>query len=96
LLRYQPSAVVELNRAAAVGMADGPEAGLRLLATLDDAEVLRNYHLLCATRADLLRRAGRLPEAATNYRQALELCGNRAEILYLERRLAEVQAIRDE
>lgn len=92
LARYQAGAVVELNRAAAAGMAHGPEAGLRLLDALAGSDALHHYHLLHATRADLLRRAGRLPDAAAAYRQALQLCANRAEILYLQRRLAEVSA----
>ncbi len=82
---------MELNRAVAVGMADGPDAGLALLERLaDDGALLAGYHLLPATRADLLRRAGRHPEAAAAYRDALALAGTAPERRYLARRLAEV------
>jgi RNA polymerase sigma-70 factor (ECF subfamily) len=81
------SPVVELNRAVAVAMALGPEAGLELV---DAIEGLDRYHLLHATRADLLRRLGRREEAARAYRRALELVGNETERAFLERRLAEV------
>ena len=84
-----PSPVVALNRAVAVGMADGPLAGLALVDELAEAGVLAGYHLLPATRADLLRRADRPAEAAAAYREALELAGNDAERRYLSRRLAE-------
>ncbi len=87
LARVQPSPVVELNRAVAVAMADGPEAGL---ARLDGLDELERYHLLHATRADLLRRLGRRNEAAAAYRQALALATNPVERAFLERRLAEV------
>ncbi len=90
LMRIQPSAVVELNRAAAVAMAEGPEAGLDLLDQLADRTELQRYHLLHAARADLLRRAGRSPEPAEAYRRALELCANPVQRHYLERRLIEV------
>jgi RNA polymerase sigma-70 factor (ECF subfamily) len=90
LARFQPGAVVLLNRAAAVGMAHGPEAGLRLLDELVADDSLDRYHLLYATRADLLRRSGRLAESAAAYRTALAHCGNSSEALYLQRRLAEV------
>jgi len=87
LSRVQPSPVVELNRAVAVAMAEGPEAGL---ARLDALDGLDRYHLLHATRADLLRRLGRTEEAAASYRQALELATNPVERAFLERRLDEV------
>lgn len=90
LLRLAPSPVVELNRAAAVGMAFGPEAGLRLLAGLEAAGDLNDYYLLHAARADLLRRGGRRDEAAAAYRRALGLCSNHVELRYLRRRLQEV------
>ena len=85
-----PSPVVELNRAVAVAMADGPEAGLRLVDALDASGALDGYHLLPATRADLLRRLDRRAEAATAYRAALALTTSPTERRYLERRLAEV------
>jgi RNA polymerase sigma-70 factor (ECF subfamily) len=84
-----PSPVVELNRAVAVAMADGPAAGLRLLDALDAPE-LAGYYLLPATRADLLRRRGERDGAAASYREALALAPSDAERRYLSRRLAEV------
>ncbi len=84
-----PSPVVELNRAVAVAMADGPAAGLRLLGALDPAG-LAGYYLLPATRADLLRRLGQRDGAAASYREALALAPSDAERRYLTRRLAEV------
>jgi RNA polymerase sigma-70 factor (ECF subfamily) len=86
------SPVVELNRAVAVGMADGPAAGLALVDALAAAGVLAGYHLLPATRADLLRRLGRGAEAAQAYREALALTGTGPEQRYLSRRLAEVSS----
>jgi RNA polymerase sigma-70 factor (ECF subfamily) len=88
LLRIEPSPLVALNRAMAVAMRDGPEAGLALLEDLSKAEALRGYHLLPAARADLLRRLGRTNEAAAAYRAALDLVGNKPERATLVRRLA--------
>ena len=82
LARVQPSQVVELNRAVAIAMTDGPEAGLARLEGLDELE---RYHLLHATRADLLRRLGRADEAAAAYRRALDLATNPVERAFLER-----------
>ncbi|HVV22737.1 MAG TPA: RNA polymerase sigma factor [Pseudonocardiaceae bacterium] len=90
MAKLTPSPVVELNRAVAVAMADGPAAGLALVDTLADTGALAGYHLLPATRADLLRRMGRTAEAETAYRDALELAPTDAERRYLTRRLAEV------
>jgi RNA polymerase sigma-70 factor (ECF subfamily) len=89
LARIAPSPVVELNRAVAVGMAQGPEAGLALMDSLAEGEALSGYHLLAAARADLLRRLGRQAEAADAYGQALALAGTEAERRYLARRQAE-------
>jgi RNA polymerase sigma-70 factor, ECF subfamily len=89
LARASPSPVVELNRAVAVAMRDGPQAGLTALDALD-ADALRDYHLLPAARADLLRRVGRTTEAATAYRAALELAGNERERAFLHRRLGDL------
>ncbi len=89
LADLHPSPVVQLNRAAAVAMRDGPQAGLDLIERLNGLE---GYHLLHAARADLLRRAGRLVESAAAYERALHMAGNAAERRYLERRLAEVRA----
>ncbi|HVB42504.1 MAG TPA: hypothetical protein VNF47_07320 [Streptosporangiaceae bacterium] len=85
-----PAPIVELNRAVAVGMAHGPAAGLELVDALAATGALASYRLLPATRADLLRRLGRYPEAAASYRQALSQAINDAERRYLARRLAEV------
>ncbi len=88
--RRAPSPIVELNRAVAVAMADGPAAGLALVDPLEPA--LGEYHLWHATRADLLRRLGRQQAAAAAYRQALARVGSDPERRFLERRLA---ALRD-
>jgi len=85
-----PSPVVALNRAVAVGMADGPAAGLRLVDQLEQSGGLAEYHLLPATRADLLRRLGRNDQAAVAYRRARDLAPTDAERRYLTKRLAEV------
>ena len=92
LARLVPSPVVRLNRAVAVGMAEGPQAGLALVAELHSSGELAGYHLLPATQADLLRRLGRGPEAAAAYREALQLAPTDAERRFLRRRLAEVGA----
>jgi RNA polymerase sigma-70 factor, ECF subfamily len=84
-----PTPVVTLNRAVAVAMADGPAAGLELVDELEASGALAGYHLLPATRGDLLRRLGRNAEAAGAYRRAIELAGTDAERTYLSRRLAE-------
>jgi RNA polymerase sigma-70 factor (ECF subfamily) len=84
-----PTAVVALNRAVAVAMAEGPEAGLAIVDELDASGALSRYYLLAATRADLLRRLGRDAEAADAYRDATELATTDAERRYLARRLAE-------
>jgi RNA polymerase sigma-70 factor, ECF subfamily len=89
LVSLVPSPVVKLNRAVAVGMADGPAAGLALVEEIEAAGELAGYHLLPATRADLLRRLGRQTEAAVAYREALELAATEAERRYLARRLEE-------
>jgi RNA polymerase sigma-70 factor, ECF subfamily len=89
LLEYLPTPVVELNRAVAVGMASGPEAGLELVSALEEGGQLAGYHLLPATRADFLRRLGRFGEASIAYAEALELAGTDAERRFLSRRLAE-------
>lgn len=90
LARVAPSPVVELNRAIAVAMADGPEQGLKLLDGLDAGGALGDYRLCAAARADLLRRAGDFAAAAASYRRAIALAGNDAERRFLERRLREV------
>jgi RNA polymerase sigma-70 factor (ECF subfamily) len=90
LLRFIQSPVVELNRAVAIGMADGPAAALPLIAALTMSGQLNGYHLLPATKADLLRRLHRHEEAAEAYREALALTTTAPERRYLTRRLAEV------
>ena len=87
-----PSPVVELNRAVAVAMSQGPAAGLELVAAIEDSGALAGYYLLPATRADLLRRLGRRAEAAASYRAARDLAATDAERRYLDRRLAETTA----
>ena len=90
LARCTPSAVVSLNRAAALAMAEGAEAGLALMDAPDLAQALRDYRWYHAARADLLRRLARPDEAAAAYHRALEMSANRAERSYLEKRLKEV------
>ena len=90
LLAYTPSPVVELNRAVAVAMAEGPERGLALVDEVAAEGTLERYHLLHAARADLLRRLGRRDAAAAAYRRAVELASSPVERAYLERRLGEV------
>jgi RNA polymerase sigma-70 factor (ECF subfamily) len=82
----EPSPVIDLNRAVAVAMADGPERGLALMDTIEGLDA---YHLLHAARADLLRRLGRGDDARAAYERALELAGNPVEREFLERRLRE-------
>ena len=86
LATMTPSPVVDLNRAVAVAMADGPDAGLALMEPL--AGELDRYHLFHSARADLLRRSGRTDEATIAYGRALELVTNPAERRFLERRLS--------
>ena len=92
LLRLQPSPVVELNRAAAIAMAEGPLEGLRLLDELEQRRELRGYYLLPAARGDLARRLGDWAAAAEAYRQALALVSNETERRFLTRRLAEAES----
>jgi RNA polymerase sigma factor (sigma-70 family) len=86
LAQRQPSPIVELNRAVAVGMAFGPEAGLELLEQIKGEQALANNHLLSSVRGDLLKKAGRNEEAATEFKRAAELTQNTQEQhLLLER-----------
>lgn len=87
----EPSPVVSLNRAVAVAMKDGPEAGLSLIDGL--ADDLNEYHLFHAARADLLRRSGSNHDAAASYRKALTLVTNESERRFLEKRLREVSQV---
>jgi RNA polymerase sigma-70 factor (ECF subfamily) len=92
LERVQPSPVVSLNRAVAVAMVEGPRRALALIEELAADGLLDNYHLLHATRADMLRRAGSLRQAAEAYSRALSLVTNDSERRFLERRLREVSS----
>ncbi|WP_019872162.1 RNA polymerase sigma factor [Salinispora oceanensis] len=90
LLKVWPSPVVALNRAVAMAMYAGPASALAEVEKLEHAGGLAGYHYLPAVKADLLRRLDRRPEAATAYRQALDLADNEAERAFLASRLAEI------
>jgi RNA polymerase sigma-70 factor (ECF subfamily) len=90
LLYAHPSPVIELNRAVAVAMRDGPVAGLALIDQLLDSGQLRDYHLAHSARADLCRRLRRTSEARASYQRALELTKQEPERRFLERRLGEL------
>jgi RNA polymerase sigma-70 factor (ECF subfamily) len=92
LLRADPSPVVELNRAAAVAMRDGPAAGLALVDALLERGELADYHLAHSARADFLRRLGRTAEARAAYERALALARQEPERRFLERRMREMGA----
>jgi RNA polymerase sigma-70 factor, ECF subfamily len=89
LMCFTPSPVVELNRAVAVAMAEGPQEGLELIDRIGGLDEYRHLH---SARADLLRRLGRGDEAAEEYGRAIELASQPAERAFLERRLAEVRS----
>jgi RNA polymerase sigma-70 factor (ECF subfamily) len=89
LASFTPTPVVQLNRAVAVAMAEGPERGLALIDGIDGLERYRHLH---SARADLLRRLGRSSEAAEAYGRALELAAQPEERAFLERRLTEVRS----
>ncbi|MGH9341163.1 MAG: RNA polymerase sigma factor [Acidobacteriota bacterium] len=90
LARVEPTPVVELNRAVAVAMRDGPEAGLTLIDAILAGGELADYHLAHCARADLFRRLGRPEEAAASYRKALALARQEPERRFIERRLREM------
>src|SRR6516162_8565087 len=90
LVRLEPSPVVELNRAVAIAMRDGPDAGLSLIDGILARGDLADYHLAHAARADLCRRGGRAAEARASYERALTLARQEPERRFLERRLAEL------
>ena len=90
LLAIQPSPVVELNRAVAIAMCDGPEQGLRLIDDLLAREHLSQYHLVHSARADLCRRLGRIPEARASYEAALSLARHEPERRFLAKQLADL------
>jgi len=91
LLHMRPSPVVELNYAVAVSLADGAESGLLLVDSLRARGTLKEYHLLPAARADMLRRLGRHSEAIEEYRAALALSRTEPERRFLERRISEAR-----
>jgi RNA polymerase sigma-70 factor (ECF subfamily) len=91
LARVAPSPVVELNRAAAVAMSEGPERGLEMIEEIDGLEGYRQLH---SARAELLRRLGREAEAESAYARAIELTSNQVERRYLERRVSELTQAR--
>jgi RNA polymerase sigma-70 factor, ECF subfamily len=90
LLRVDPSPIIELNRAAALAMRDGPLAGLRLIDQILARGELSEYHLAHSARADLCRRLGRSDDARASYRRAIALVRQDTERRFLERRLAEL------
>ena len=92
LQQVEPSPIVDLNRAVAVAMSDGPEAGLALIDGIIEDGSLSEYHLVHAARADLCRRLGRIDDARAAYRQAHRLAKQEPERRFLERRLAEVDS----
>jgi RNA polymerase sigma-70 factor (ECF subfamily) len=91
LLRVEASPVVELNRAVAIAMRDGPEIGLALIDTILERGELLDYHLAHSAKADLCRRLGRLPEAIASYERALGLTTQAPERRFIERRLVELR-----
>ena len=93
LAAVTPSPVVDLNRAVAISMSEGPEAGLLRVDRLVDQGALAGYHLLPAARADMLRRLGRSAEALEEYRRALELAPGGADQAFLAGRCREMQAV---
>jgi RNA polymerase sigma-70 factor (ECF subfamily) len=94
LLRADPSAIIELNRAAAVAMRDGPAAGLALIDAILDRGELGDYPFAHSARAELLRRSGRKDEARIAYERALVLARQEPERRFLERRLRELATVR--
>ncbi len=90
LVRAEPSSVIELNRAAAIAMRDGPEHGLALIEAILARGALPEYHLIHAARADLLRRLGRTAEARDAYAHALALTVEKPERRLIARRLKEL------
>jgi RNA polymerase sigma-70 factor (ECF subfamily) len=90
LLRVDPSAVIELNRAAAIAMRDGPEAGLVLIDAILARGDLDDYYLAHAARGDLYRRMGRANDARSAYRRTLELATQEPERRFIRRRLEEL------
>jgi len=92
LLKAEPSAVIELNRAAAIAMRDGPEAGLKLIDNILKNGQLEDYYPAHAARGELCRRLGRISDAMAAYRRTLELVTQEPERRFLERRLVELDS----
>ncbi|HKV99389.1 MAG TPA: RNA polymerase sigma factor [Vicinamibacterales bacterium] len=92
LARIDPSPVIELNRAAAIAMLDGPDAGVRLIDAILDRGDLTDYHFAYSAKAELCRRLGRREDARAAYAHALTLARQGPERRFLEKRLAEVDA----
>jgi RNA polymerase sigma-70 factor (ECF subfamily) len=90
LLRLEPSPVIELNRAVALAMRDGPQAGLQIVDAILTRGELRNYHLIHATRGELLRRAGQRQAAITAFEQALALTNQLPERRMLSRKIEQL------
>ena len=90
LLRITPSPIIELNRAVAIAMRDGPTQGLKLVDNLLSHGELDDYHLAHAARADLCRRLGKTEDARISYRKALELARQEPERRFLRKRLQEL------
>jgi RNA polymerase sigma-70 factor (ECF subfamily) len=93
LIQADPSPIIELNRAVAVAMRDGPAAGLDLIEAILARGDLNDYHFAHSARADLCRRLGRITDAQTSYRHAHQLCQQGSERQFLERRLKELSTI---
>jgi RNA polymerase sigma-70 factor (ECF subfamily) len=91
LMRVEPSPVVELNRAVAIAMSEGPASGLKLIDAILERGDLADYHLAHSARADLCRRLGRTQDARASYERALELTRQEPERRFLERRLRELR-----
>jgi RNA polymerase sigma-70 factor (ECF subfamily) len=92
LIAVWPSPVVALNRAVAIGLAEGPSEGLRALEDLAGEQQLANYHYFASARANFLRKLGRSDEARDAYLEAIELSDNRVEAAFLERQILELDA----
>jgi RNA polymerase sigma-70 factor (ECF subfamily) len=88
LLQIEPSPIIELNRAVAIAMRDGPQAGLELIDAILARGELQNYHLAHAARAELSRRLGRIEEAKVSYKVALELAQQEPERRFLRKQLS--------
>lgn len=93
LLQANPTPIIELNRAVAIAMRDGAEAGLQLIDAILTRGDLKEYHLIYAARADLCRRLGQIDAARTAYEKALSLTNQSAESRFLEKRLQELKQI---